>query len=73
MKIIVLNCMDLHGHNCNSDIEIFCYVKVRGYGVANPYRLRPYLGARVALDHVFTSVLEMYNPHKTPLQVYTYI
>jgi hypothetical protein len=37
--------------------------------VANPYRLRPYLGARVALDHIFTSVLYMYNPHESPLQV----
>ena len=52
----------------SSYIQIFCY-QVRGYGVANPYRLRPYLGARVALDHIFTSLLFMYNPHDSPLQV----
>jgi len=48
---------------------MFLYFQVFGVGTANPYRLRPYLGARVPVNSSFASVINMHNPHSTPLQV----
>ncbi|XP_060574251.1 transmembrane protein 131-like isoform X2 [Ruditapes philippinarum] len=43
--------------------------QVFGVGTANPYRLRPYLGARVPVNSSFSPLINMHNPHSTPLQV----
>ncbi|XP_078684163.1 transmembrane protein 131-like isoform X1 [Branchiostoma floridae x Branchiostoma belcheri] len=43
--------------------------QVFGVGVPNPYRLRPFLGARVPLNSSFSPVINMHNPHSEPLQV----
>ncbi|KAH9505685.1 hypothetical protein Btru_055497, partial [Bulinus truncatus] len=43
--------------------------QVFGVGVPNPYRLRPYLGARVPINSSFTPVIQMHNPYSTRLQV----
>ena len=38
-------------------------------GLPNPYRLRPFLGARVPLNFSFSTVINMHNPYDSPLQV----
>ena len=38
-------------------------------GLPNPYRLRPFLGARVPLNFSFSTTINMHNPYETPLQV----
>ncbi|XP_029658546.1 transmembrane protein 131 isoform X2 [Octopus sinensis] len=43
--------------------------QVFGVGIPNPYRLRPYLGAKVPLNSSFSSLIEMHNPHSSTLQV----
>ncbi|XP_052793068.1 transmembrane protein 131-like isoform X2 [Mya arenaria] len=43
--------------------------QVFGVGTANPYRLRPYLGARVPVNSSFAPLINMHNPHSTTLQV----
>ncbi|KAK6172925.1 hypothetical protein SNE40_016488 [Patella caerulea] len=43
--------------------------QVFGVGVPNPYRLRPYLGARVPVNSTFSPLIQMHNPHSTKLQV----
>ncbi|XP_005095325.1 transmembrane protein 131 isoform X2 [Aplysia californica] len=43
--------------------------QVFGVGIPNPYRLRPYLGARVPINSSFTPVIQMHNPYSTSLQV----
>ncbi|KAL4230243.1 hypothetical protein ACF0H5_010629 [Mactra antiquata] len=43
--------------------------QVFGVGTANPYRLRPYLGARVPVNSSFSPLINMHNPHSTALQV----
>ncbi|ESO93808.1 hypothetical protein LOTGIDRAFT_228573 [Lottia gigantea] len=43
--------------------------QVFGVGVPNPYRLRPYLGARVPVNCSFSPMIEMHNPYSTKLQV----
>ncbi|RUS80317.1 hypothetical protein EGW08_011918, partial [Elysia chlorotica] len=43
--------------------------QVFGVGIPNPYRLRPYLGARVPINSSFTPVIQMHNPYSTRLQV----
>lgn len=43
--------------------------QVFGVGTPNPYRLRPYLGARVPINSSFTPVIQMHNPYSTRLQV----
>ena len=45
--------------------------QVFGVGTANPYRLRPYLGARVPVNSSFAPLINMHNPHSTKLQVST--
>ena len=49
----------------------FSVLQVFGVGTANPYRLRPYLGARVPVNSSFSPLINMHNPHSTPLQVIT--
>ena len=46
----------------------FC-VQVFGVGIANPYRLRPYLGARVPINNSFAPVIQMHNPYDSKIQV----
>ncbi|XP_032238964.2 transmembrane protein 131 isoform X2 [Nematostella vectensis] len=43
--------------------------QVFGVGIPNPYRLRPFLGARVPVNFSFTSLINMHNPYSSPLQV----
>lgn len=43
--------------------------QVFGVGVPNPYRLRPFLGARVPLNFSFSTLINMHNPYNSPLQV----
>ena len=38
-------------------------------GLPNPYRLRPFLGARVPLNFSFSTTINMHNPYDSPLQV----
>lgn len=48
-------------------------IQVSGVGVQNPYRIRPFLGAKVPVNSSFSPVISMYNPHGTLLQVcFTY-
>ncbi|XP_036309800.1 transmembrane protein 131 isoform X3 [Pipistrellus kuhlii] len=43
--------------------------RVFGVGVPNPYRLRPFLGARVPVNSSFSPLINIHNPHSEPLQV----
>lgn len=43
--------------------------QVFGVGIPNPYRLRPYLGARVPVNTSFSPLINMHNPHSSTLQV----
>ncbi|XP_064610189.1 transmembrane protein 131-like isoform X2 [Liolophura sinensis] len=43
--------------------------QVFGVGVPNPYRLRPYLGAKVPVNSSFSPLIHMHNPHSSTLQV----
>ncbi|BFZ14499.1 hypothetical protein BsWGS_17535 [Bradybaena similaris] len=43
--------------------------QVFGVGIPNPYRLRPYLGARVPINSSFTPIIQIHNPYSTRLQV----
>ena len=43
--------------------------QVFGVGLPNPYRLRPFLGARVPLNFSFSTIINMHNPYDSPLQV----
>ena len=43
--------------------------QVFGVGLPNPYRLRPFLGARVPLNFSFSTIINMHNPYNSPLQV----
>ena len=38
-------------------------------GLPNPYRLRPFLGARVPLNFSFSTTINMHNHYESPLQV----
>lgn len=51
-----------------SNHGVFTY-QVFGVGVPNPYRLRPFLGARVPVNSSFSPVINIHNPHSEPLQV----
>ena len=67
---------------CNEAIEVpqFCWIRcwfdyllwykqVFGVGIQNPYRIRPFLGARVPVNSSFSPLIRMYNPHGSVLQV----
>uniref|UniRef100_A0A674HXF0 Transmembrane protein 131 n=1 Tax=Terrapene triunguis TaxID=2587831 RepID=A0A674HXF0_9SAUR len=43
--------------------------RVFGVGVPNPYRLRPFIGARVPVNSSFSPIINIHNPHSEPLQV----
>eukprot|EP00118_Oscarella_pearsei_P015669 m.142894 g.142894 ORF g.142894 m.142894 type:complete len:1873 (+) comp38370_c0_seq35:509-6127(+) len=43
--------------------------QVFGAGIPNPYRLRPFLGARVPVNTSYSPVISMHNPHSSTLQV----
>ncbi|XP_045553451.1 transmembrane protein 131 isoform X2 [Salmo salar] len=47
---------------------VFTY-QVFGVGVPNPYRLRPFIGARVPVNGCFSPLINIHNPHSEPLQV----
>ncbi|GAB6023951.1 hypothetical protein CHUAL_008681 [Chamberlinius hualienensis] len=43
--------------------------QVEGIGTPNPYRLRPFLGAKVPVNSIYSPVINMYNPHSSTLQI----
>ncbi|CAB1327669.1 unnamed protein product [Coregonus sp. 'balchen'] len=43
--------------------------RVFGVGIPNPYRLRPFIGARVPVNSSFSPLINIHNPHSEPLQV----
>uniref|UniRef100_S4RQV7 Uncharacterized protein n=1 Tax=Petromyzon marinus TaxID=7757 RepID=S4RQV7_PETMA len=47
---------------------VFTY-QVFGVGIPNPYRLRPFVGARVPVNSSFSPLINIHNPHSEPLQV----
>ncbi|OXB75135.1 UNVERIFIED_CONTAM: hypothetical protein H355_009709 [Colinus virginianus] len=51
-----------------SNHGVFTY-QVFGIGVSNPYRLRPFIGARVPVNSSFSPIINIHNPHSEPLQV----
>ncbi|XP_074913650.1 transmembrane protein 131 isoform X3 [Buteo buteo] len=51
-----------------SNHGVFTY-QVFGIGVPNPYRLRPFIGARVPVNSSFSPIINIHNPHSEPLQV----
>ncbi|CAM9644812.1 unnamed protein product [Bubo scandiacus] len=51
-----------------SNHGVFTY-QVFGIGVPNPYRLRPFIGARVPVNSSFSPLINIHNPHSEPLQV----
>lgn len=59
---------------CNNYIQLLKFVflflnQVFGIGVPNPYRLRPFIGARVPVNSSFSPIINIHNPHSEPLQV----
>lgn len=44
-------------------------LKVFGVGIPNPYRLRPFIGARVPVNSSFSPLINIHNPYSEPLQV----
>ncbi|KAI1885093.1 hypothetical protein AGOR_G00216640 [Albula goreensis] len=47
---------------------VFTY-QVFGVGIPNPYRLRPFIGARVPVNSSFSPLINIHNPHSELLQV----
>ncbi|XP_038856384.1 transmembrane protein 131 [Salvelinus namaycush] len=47
---------------------VFTY-QVFGVGIPNPYRLRPFIGARVPVNGSYSPLINIHNPHSEPLQV----
>lgn len=43
--------------------------QVSAYGEVSPFRIRPLIGARVPLNSSFASLIYVYNPFSTPLQL----
>nr|XP_006822281.1 PREDICTED: transmembrane protein 131-like [Saccoglossus kowalevskii] len=43
--------------------------QVFGVGIPNPYRLRPFLGARVPVNTSFSPLINMHNPYSETIQV----
>ncbi|KAK9401859.1 putative transmembrane protein [Crotalus adamanteus] len=50
-----------------SNHGVFTY-QVFGVGVPNPYRLRPFIGAKVPVNSSFSPIINIHNPHSEPLQ-----
>uniref|UniRef100_A0A8D0E9G6 Transmembrane protein 131 n=1 Tax=Salvator merianae TaxID=96440 RepID=A0A8D0E9G6_SALMN len=51
-----------------SNHGVFTY-QVFGVGIPNPYRLRPFIGAKVPVNSSFSPIINIHNPHSEPLQV----
>ncbi|XP_057696827.1 transmembrane protein 131 isoform X2 [Corythoichthys intestinalis] len=51
-----------------SNHGVFTY-QVFGVGIPNPYRLRPFVGARVPVNSSFSPLINIHNPYSEPLQV----
>uniref|UniRef100_A0A8C5SUV5 Transmembrane protein 131 n=1 Tax=Laticauda laticaudata TaxID=8630 RepID=A0A8C5SUV5_LATLA len=49
--------------------KMFLPKQVFGVGVPNPYRLRPFIGAKVPVNSSFSPIINIHNPHSEPLQV----
>ncbi|XP_036395958.1 transmembrane protein 131 [Megalops cyprinoides] len=47
---------------------VFTY-QVFGVGIPNPYRLRPFIGARIPVNSSFSPLINIHNPHSESLQV----
>uniref|UniRef100_A0A2R5LBV6 Uncharacterized protein n=1 Tax=Ornithodoros turicata TaxID=34597 RepID=A0A2R5LBV6_9ACAR len=43
--------------------------QVSAFGRENPYRLRPFIGARVPLNGTYTPLIYMHNPHSSTIQL----
>ncbi|CAH1777102.1 unnamed protein product [Owenia fusiformis] len=43
--------------------------QVFGVGIANPYRVKPYLGVRLPINQTFAQLIYIHNPHRVTLQV----
>uniref|UniRef100_A0A0N4UMJ2 TMEM131_like domain-containing protein n=1 Tax=Dracunculus medinensis TaxID=318479 RepID=A0A0N4UMJ2_DRAME len=57
----------------HSSLGAFTYT-VKGKGVSNPYRLRPFISARIPLNGTFVSSIKLHNPHSEMLlitEIYT--
>lgn len=67
---MMLNSWSFDFYQCNAYCLSF---QVFGVGVPNPYRLRPFLGARVPLNFSFSSLINMHNPYSLPLQVSSFM
>ncbi|KAH9517423.1 hypothetical protein DERF_008099, partial [Dermatophagoides farinae] len=52
----------------HSSVGSFPY-RVSAYGEHSPFRVRPLIGARVPLNSSFASLIYIYNPFSTPLQL----
>lgn len=48
---------------------IFLSLQVFGVGMANPYRLRAFVSARIPLNGTFSPYINMYNPYSEAIQV----
>ena len=53
----------------NQKVISISKLQVFGVGIPNPYRLRPYLGARLPVNTSFSPLINMHNPHSSTLQV----
>jgi hypothetical protein len=52
--------------NTNKGIVKFT---VMGFGMPNPFKLKPILNARIPLNSSFTSLIQLHNPNSFPMQV----
>lgn len=52
----------------HSSVGSFQY-QVSAFGEISPFRVRPLIGARVPVNSSFASLIYIYNPFSTPLQV----
>ncbi|CAG2123583.1 unnamed protein product, partial [Medioppia subpectinata] len=43
--------------------------RVTAIGVSNPYRLRPFIGAKVPINSSYAPLIHIYNPHTSTLQL----
>ena len=67
---MMLSSWSFDSYQCNAYCLSF---QVFGVGVPNPYRLRPFLGARVPLNFSFSFLINMHNPYSLPLQVSSFM
>lgn len=54
--------------------KVLLIFQVKGKGVSNPYRLRPFISARIPLNGTFVSSIKLHNPHSEMLlitEIYT--